>query len=322
MFATLANPYYSHMNANPDKNLTIASGLVISSITAVLVVGATKFIGSYFNLNSNNLFIFSTFIVVPFLMGLICAYCWRSLQMKISHYIGWSVVNTLIACLFSAVFLREGAICLLIVSPLILVFVVTGALIGRILFRRKNNTLNISLLSILLFVYVADVTSEHENTTLISDTLIIQAPIDKVWPNVVAYEPIKLEETYWLFKAGMPSPIQSTVDGYTEGAGRKCIFSNGYVFDEKMVVYRPDQELTFDIVQQPRDPEIMGHIDIVRGQFLLKDNGDGTTTLIGNSWYKLYVFPKWYFNLWSASITREVHLRVMEHIKILSEQDV
>jgi hypothetical protein len=310
------------MSSQPDKNLTIASGVVLSSTVAVLIVGATKFIGAYFDVGSNSLFIFSTFIIIPFLMGFICAYCWRSLQMKISGYIIWSIATTLIACLLSAVFLREGAICLLIVSPLILLFVVAGALTGRIVFHRKNNTLNLSLLGVLFFIYVADAASEHENTTMISDTLIIQAPVDKVWPYVVAYEPIKIEETYWLFKAGMPSPIQSTVDGYAEGAGRKCIFSNGYVFDEKMVVYKPNEELTFDIVQQPLDPEIMGHIDIVRGQFILKDNGDGTTTLIGNSWYKLYVFPTWYFNLWSDSITRAVHFRVMEHIKILSEKDV
>ena len=62
------------------------------------------------------------------------------------------------------------------------------------------------------------------------------------------------------------------------------------------------------------------YIDIQRGQFLLKDNGDGTTLLTGNSWYQLYVFPVWYYDIWAKSITRNVHLRVMDHIKILSEQ--
>ena len=63
----------------------------------------------------------------------------------------------------------------------------------------------------------------------------------------------------------------------------------------------------------------MQHINILRGQFILKDNGDGTTTLTGNSWYRLYVFPVWYYDVWAQSITRNVHLRVMEHIKELSE---
>ena len=120
----------------------------------------------------------------------------------------------------------------------------------------------------------------------------------------------------------MPSPYQSTVDCYCEGGNRKCIFSNGYVFDEKMTVFKKNQDLTFVITKQPRDPEIMGHIDIEKGQFLLKDNGDGTTTLVGNSWYRLYVFPTWYYDIWAESITRNVHMRVMQHIKLLSEKHV
>ena len=86
------------------------------------------------------------------------------------------------------------------------------------------------------------------------------------------------------------------------------------------MTYEPGKDLTFDIVHQPRDPEIMGHVDILRGQFLLKDNGNGTTTVTGNSWYKLYVFPTWYYDLWAESIVRNVHIRVMEHIKELSEK--
>jgi len=101
---------------------------------------------------------------------------------------------------------------------------------------------------------------------------------------VVSFEKIKEKNNYWLFQAGMPSPMATTVTGYYKGAGRKCIFSNGYIFDEKIVTYEPNQDLIFDIVGQPQDPEIMGHIDIIRGQFLLKDNGNGTTTLVGNSW--------------------------------------
>jgi Tol biopolymer transport system component len=80
------------------------------------------------------------------------------------------------------------------------------------------------------------------------------------------------------------------------------------------------RNLTFDITNQPRDPEDNGsHSIFLRGQFLLKDNHDGTTTLTGNSWYRLYVFPVWYYDIWAESVTRNVHLRVMEHIKELSE---
>jgi hypothetical protein len=171
----------------------------------------------------------------------------------------------------------------------------------------------------LLLVFIADARSTHNYQNMVSDTIIVNAPPAKVWNNVVGFKRIKAPNTFWLFRVGMPSPIESTVEGYYKGAGRKCIFSNGYIFDERIATYQPGHNLTFDVTHQPRDPEIMNHIDILRGQFLLKDNGNGTTTLIGNSWYKLYVFPTWYYDIWAQSITRNVHLRVMQHIKELSE---
>lgn len=313
------------MNTQSSNRSNLYIGILVANATSILVISLCKFVFASRQVGAeslSNVLIWSSFILLPFLMGIICAWYWRNLGLKTGAYVGWSFLCVLIAIIASAVFLREGTICLLIVSPLIWGFTLTGAFIGRAMYRKKNNTLNSTVFGILLLLFTADVLSDHDGSNMVSDTLIINAPVEKVWPYVVEYDPIKLQEDYWLFRIGMPSPVQSTVDGHEVGAGRKCIFSNGYVFEEKMTVYKPNEELTFEIIDQPRDPEIMGHIDILRGQFILKDNGDGTTTLIGNSWYRLYVFPEWYFNLWSESITRNVHLRVMEHVKILSEKDV
>ena len=189
------------------------------------------------------------------------------------------------------------------------------------MFKTNNTNLNISVVTLLLFAFLSDSVSKHDYENMVSDTVTINAPADSVWKNVVSFKRIKQRNKYWLFRIGMPSPVESTVTGNYQGAGRKCIFSNGYIFGERIATYQPGKNLTFDVINQPRDPEIMGHIDILKGQFLLKDNGDGTTTLTGNSWYKLYVFPVWYYDIWAQSITRNVHLRVMEHIKQLSEKN-
>jgi uncharacterized protein YndB with AHSA1/START domain len=222
--------------------------------------------------------------------------------------------------LASAFFAMEGYICLLIVSPLLYIFLIAGVFIGKYLFRKRDNRLNVSLSTLLIVFFLIDVFSAHDFRRMVGDEMIINAPPDKVWQHVVAFEPIKEKPRYWLFQIGMPKPIATTVDGYYEGAKRKCIFNNGIVFNEKMVEFKPSEKLTFDITEQPKDPEILGHIEITRGQFILKDNHNGTTTLIGNSWYRLFVFPSWYYDLWAESITRNVHLRVMEHIKNLSEK--
>ena len=306
------------------KAQKILTGIVVANTFAILTIAFTKWLSWQHGLlrDLSAVFVFSDFIIVPILMGIIAAYFWRDLSLSGGKYTLFAICNAFVAVLGSYFFLKEGYICLIIISPLLIGFTIGGTFIGKVMFKRKKNTLNVGIVSLLLIITTADSLTTKPYENMVSDTIIINAPSEKVWQYVVAYEPIKEKENYWLFQAGMPSPVQSTVDCFCQGGGRKCIFSNGYVFDEKMVVYKPNIDLTFDITHQPRDPEIMGHIDILRGQFLLKDNGDGTTTLTGNSWYRLYVMPTWYFDTWASSITRNVHLRVMEHIKKLSEKNV
>jgi hypothetical protein len=93
------------------------------------------------------------------------------------------------------------------------------------------------------------------------------------------------------------------------------------VIKERVAEFVPGEKLTFDIVEQPTHPEAYGHITLHRGQFVLRDNGNGTTTLFGSSWYTLHVRPHWYFDLWTRDMTRAVHLRVMNHVRRLAEDD-
>jgi len=299
---------------------SLNSGIFFSNLFAILVIAFTRLL-VFLKVREGFLetMMYTEFVVLPVLMGIISAWFWAELNFKTKNYLGYSLINGTIAILLSFVFLGEGIICLLIVSPLIFTFIISGALLGRSLFRKKNDKLNMSIGGLFIVLFLVDLFSAHSYDRSVSDTMIIRASPDEVWKHVVAYDKIKSPEKFWLFRLGLPSPSETTVDGYCKGAGRKCIFSNGYVFDEKMTEYEPEKILTFDIIDQPRDPEIMGHIDILRGQFILRDNGDGTTTLTGTSWYRLYVSPSWYFDLWARSITRNVHFRVMEHIRDLSE---
>ncbi|WP_231427601.1 MULTISPECIES: hypothetical protein [Pedobacter] len=291
-------------------------GFIIPNLVILSIIGNNKML----NPASGGVLVFSEFVILPMLMGIMSAWFWKDFKLSSKALIWNSILNGFIAILLSFLFLGEGTICLIIVSPLIFAFVITGAFIGKTMFKRNNQKFNVSFVFLLLFIFITDSISDHHYENMVSDKIVIKATPEKIWKNVVAFEKIKEPNQYWLFKVGMPSPMQTTVTANKLGAGRKCIFSNGYTFDEKIVAFDVNKNLTFDIVNQPQDPEIMGHIDIDRGQFILKDNGNGTTTLIGNSWYKLHVFPIWYYDIWAESITRNVHLRVMEHIKTLSEK--
>ena len=266
------------------------------------------------------LMVFSLFTVVPVLIGVLSVKYLTNEESSTRFLFRQVLRNFVVILIWAAAVLKEGYICLLIVSPLIIAFLLLGAGLGVYLYNGKNNKARLSVFGTLLLIYVFDILSANSVAYEVSDTLIVNAPPSKVWPNVVAFDEVEAPSEYWLFDIGLPKVVAATVTERKVGGERKCVFENGIAFDEKIVVYEPEKNLTFDIVKMPQDPEIIGHINLKRGQFKLKDNGNGTTTLEGVSWYDLKVFPAWYYNIWAESITRNVHWRAMKHIKKLSER--
>lgn len=294
-------------------------GIAAANFAAFVLIGLGFWLNSI-NGTAASVLISSDFILVPVAMGLLTAFFWKDLALTTMEYFLYSLVTTGFGLVSAGVFMREGVICLVIVSPLLLCFVFLGALAGRWLFRYNNNRLNLSLLPLALVFLTVDVFSPHQYKNAVSDVVVIHAPPAQVWAHLATVPPISEKPSFWLFRLGLPYPVQSTVNGQGVGAARRCVFSQDDVFEEKITAWEPNQKLTFDVTSQPRDPEILGHARVLRGQFLLHDNGDGTTTLTGTSWYELYVYPSWYYDLWASQIARQVHLRVMDHIKTLCEQ--
>jgi hypothetical protein len=293
------------------------AGIFIPNLLGLLAVrGTAAFLTK--EPNAALILISSEFIIIPMLMGFASAFCWRTLDAGVPAYLGGAALNTLVALGISYLAMSEGIICLLIVSPLIFTFVITGTLIGRHAFK-PSNRLMLSLVPLLLGVLVVDARTPHYHAAVVTDTLLVHASPREVWPYVVQV-PLVPPSRFWLFQLGMPRPVQTVARAAAVGSLRKCIFEGNLVVDEKIVTLDAEKALAFDIVGQPAHPEIMGHLSLTRGQIRLRDNGDGTTTLIGSTWYQLHVYPAWYYQLWSDQLCREVHRSVMEHIKGLAEK--
>ena len=262
---------------------------------------------------------FPSLVLVPFVIGFVAAFVWRPLNLRVGMDIVHSVSCTTIGLACAWLFIGEGIICLVILSPILLVGVIAGALIGRVVFRRRNNKLVLCFAPLALFTLV-EPGLRGPHTGAVTDEIRIAAPPSRVWPHVLAFAEIPEAPDYWLFRLGLPYPTMTTNDGNFVGANRACRFSGEAVFEEKVAELVPGTRLTFDIVKIPPDPELIGHLDAHRGQFELRDNGDGSTTLVGTTWYSLHVRPAWYFDWWTHDIFRAVHLRVMNHIKRLAER--
>lgn len=265
--------------------------------------------------------IWPSLVLMPMAMGLAAAYFWRSLGFSAWQSLAWWLISVLVSTSAAFLFLHEGGVCLIIGSPILFVCGFAGVMIGRTTFRSNRATMNLSLIPGLFLMMLVEGGMRRDREHVVEDRLLISASAENVWRHVVAFPRIETAPHYWLNKVGLPSPSETTCQGPFVGAQRECIFSDGLVFEEVVSEIQRARLLTFEIVKQPSDPELLGHLTFHRGQFELVDNENGTTTLIGRSWYTLHMRPGWYFDWWTRDVTSHVHLRVMEYIKALSEAD-
>ncbi|MCA1660017.1 MAG: hypothetical protein LC642_05705 [Verrucomicrobiaceae bacterium] len=307
----------------PPRNVVsmmMLGTLIANAAGGAMLAGVVWFAGAYKNSDVATFVVWPSFFLIPLVVGLVAAWFWR----RIYRTIGWTALDALLVTLVSlgaaVVIMREGVVCLVIVSPALYVFILCGLLLGRVWFRPNDSNLRLTIFPVLALLTLGEMAYHSEKQDVVTDQILIHATPDKVWPHVLAFSEIPDPPDYWIFRLGLPYPTKTTNGGDFVGADRQCMFSDGIVIKERVAEFIPQEKLTFDIVEQPTHPEAYGHITLHRGQFVLRDNRDGTTTLFGSSWYTLHVRPRWYFDLWTRDMTRAVHLRVMNHVRRLSEQ--
>jgi hypothetical protein len=307
----------------PPRNrlVTLLMGMAAANLVGgVLCFGVTKLSAIYKGANEG-LLMLPSFFLLPLLVGLIAAWFYRRLNRSLAITFLDALWVSLVGIGAATIVLREGVVCLVILFPMLYLIVLTGLLIGRIWFLWNYTRLQLSIFPLLVLLTVTDAFYSSAERSMVTDEILIHATPDKVWPHVLAFPDIPGRPDYWIFRLGLPYPTQTTNGGNFIGADRQCMFSDGIVIKERVAEFVPNEKLTFDIVEQPTHPEAYGHITLHRGQFVLRDNGNGTTTLFGSSWYTLHVRPLWYFDLWTRDMTRAVHLRVMNHVRRLAQEN-
>jgi len=112
------------------RNALVAWGLLAANVAAAVLIGLGFWLDRV-NGAASSILISSDFILVPLVMGLITAFVWKGLALTTAEYFLYSLLNNALGLVTAGVFMHEGVICLVIVSPLLLCFVFLGALGGR-----------------------------------------------------------------------------------------------------------------------------------------------------------------------------------------------
>lgn len=306
------------------------SKLAIVLLTMAIVF-AIGFISIYFFGDYG----WTVFVFVPFLMGVLPSYL-ASKRLELSK---WQCYALSFMALFASEFILllcgiEGAICIIMALPILMIIMCISSYIGYLINNRKSKfsrahaTLILAFysLSFLSFDYINE---PDEEPIPVKTSIVVNAPIEMVWKNMVSFDTIKKQEEFF-FKIGIAQPVSATVSGTGVGAIRYANFTTGS-FVEPITVWDEPNLLQFSVESNPsgikelspflkvRPPHLDGYFKSYKGQFKLIKIGENATLLEGTNWYKVDVYPQFYWKLWANAIIHKVHYRVLENIKLTSE---
>ena len=140
------------------------------------------------------------------------------------------------------------------------------------------------------------------------------------------------ESRDWVFQTGLAYPTEARIEGSGPGSVRYCQFSTG-AFVEPITVWDEPHLLRFRVIRNPaplqewspwgeiRPKHLHGYLISEQGQFQLTPLAGGRTLLTGTTWYRHSLWPAQYWRLWSDVVIHRIHLRVLNHVRALAEQN-
>lgn len=278
------------------------------------------------------------FVGVPFVLGFASALIHGYHEQRtLRQCIGVAWMSIVFAAALLLVFALEGVLCILMAAPLCGVVATLGALVGYVMQlsfhdsrRKRTSALHGIAMGLPLLMGVEHMESTPAPLYAVRSSVEVNAPPEQVWKNVVSFSTLA-EPKEFLFKAGIAYPKKATIIGQGVGACRHCVFSTG-AFVEPIEVWDEPKLLKFSVLSNPapmeewtfyktiRPPHLHGYLESKGGQFKLDPLPGNRTRLEGTTWYRHSLWPAAYWKLWSDDIIHRIHLRVLDHVKTLSEQ--
>lgn len=283
----------------------------------------------YLSINYFGDYGWTVFLFIPLLLGFLPPFIsGRKMKLTRTDAYNLSFVAFILASLALLVFAIEGLICLVMASPLLLIAGWVGSYLGfkssRTEFMNPTNTTIIIILISFGFMSF-DYVNKPISLIPVKTTITVNAPIEKVWKNVVTFDQID-EPVDWIFKTGISYPTDATIVGEGVGAIRYCNFTTGS-FVEPITNWEEPNLLQFDVKEQPipmneynpfwevHPAHLDGYFKSYKGQFKLTKVNGNKTVLEGTTWYKVDIYPEFYWKAWSNFIIHRIHKRVLNHIK-------
>ena len=276
---------------------------------------------------------YGLFVGLPIVTGLLTALLYiRGREWRWLPAMGLTAVNLLLCAGWLLMFRIEGGMCIFLAALLVAVMALLGLLICWFIDRlgEPNDFHALALLILPLFMkWEAGTTPE---LPLMEETSVIEvnASPETVWRFIPSFPEIPGDPPGWM-ATGLACPLRAEMDGSGPGAARRCVLTTG-IMPEVVTVWEPGRRLEFDVLSTPPSmvetnpfgevhaPHTDGYFQSKRGRFILTALPDGRTRIEGTSWFTQNLQPAWYWGPITRYTVRQVHRRVLEHVRTLAEE--
>jgi hypothetical protein len=271
----------------------------------------------------------TVFILLPVLLGGVGSLLARS--ETVARAAGVGALTAAASACFLLPLGVEGLICILMSLPLTIPL---GALGGALVYHANSTRQAARGMTMMMLLLPAtlmwDVKAPPPVFKVRTEITVAATP-EQVWKHVVAFSPLP-EPREWFFRAGVAYPKRARIEGSGPGAIRYCEFSTG-PFMEPIEVWDEPRLLHFRVTENPaplhewspygeiRPKHLHGYLVSKQGEFRLTKLANGDTLLQGTTWYQHGLWPAEYWRWWSDAIIHRIHLRVLNHVRTLAEQD-
>lgn len=258
--------------------------------------------------------------VVPIVIGYLTVRPLERPSKLVAVFAPW--VSSTLVVLFAFLVGWEGAICIVLGLPLLLVLSSVGGLIAASSIARGRA---MAPLLAALPIAVGPVERRFEPPRRVTETVsevTIAAPPSRVWPLVASVDSIRREEQQpALFtRLGFPRPISATLSRPGVGGVRTARFEGGLVFTETVTDWAPGRRLAFSIRANTDsippttlDPHVTiggPYFDVLEGIYELTPTPSGGTHLVLRSRHRVSTrfnpYSGWWANRIMLSIQRNI----------------
>jgi hypothetical protein len=261
-------------------------------------------------------------VVVPFTIGFLTVQPHPAPSWLYRLFVPWLPVG--LSVLASAALGWEGAICIIMGLPLLLLLASLGGIAGAAAHRAPPSASVVIAAVPLLLGPLENRWPAPQRSHRVETTIHVAASPAAVWREIVSVPRIMpAEQRPALFtRLGFPRPLSAELTGTGIGAVRHARFEGGVLFVETVTAWEVERHLRFTIAAQTNsirpatlDPHVTiggPYFDVLTGDYLLEPQPDGGTLLRLTSELRVSTHFNLYATPWADAIMRSIQKNILE----------